>query len=276
MLRLYISAQKTMPPKSNIDLDLRKARLAADDVVRRYGIEAPEHILLEGIAADLGVEIVEGPLEGCVARLVRGRERSRIRVSDGIDSIGRKRFSIAHELGHFQLAHAGTEWLRCADGDLSDFGGLSIPEAQANVFAAELLLPTTLVRKRCEVAPVNFAPILALANEFSTSITATAIRFAELSSEPCAIVFSQRGEIRWAKRSQSMWPFVKRSGSSLDPRSVAYDYFTKRLLHTVAEQVDISAWIDDERAARFEEIWEHSLAIPSIDAVLTILWLEEG
>ena len=73
--------------------------LAAKDLLERYAIEEPRHLVLEGLAADLGVRVVDAELAGAVARLARVGNRGRIRVSRRVTNAGRRRFSIAHEFG---------------------------------------------------------------------------------------------------------------------------------------------------------------------------------
>jgi hypothetical protein len=72
------------------------------------------------------------------------------------------------------------------------------PESEADVFAAELLMPDFLARRRCEVSPVSLEPVRALARDFGKSLCASAIRFVELTSERCAAVYSEHGKVSWA------------------------------------------------------------------------------
>jgi hypothetical protein len=151
----------------------------------------------------------------------------------------------------------------------------SVIEREANVFAAEFLLPTRLVKRRCEVSPVDLTVVEAIAEEFHTSLVATAIRFAELASERCAVVLSQRRRVQWVVRSETFWPWIGR-GSQLLPWSVADDYFRSGELPTERQLIDASAWIDGEHLRGDEEIFEHARLIPSIDGVLSLIWIPES
>ncbi len=253
------------------EADLRSARARAQQEIQYFGIERPEHIRLEAIANARGVELVSGQLQGSVARLVRVGDRGRIRVSDDGTNRGRWRFSVAHELGHHVLRHVNDCWLRCAESSLMDFTGRTLHEAQANVFAAELLLPSALVRRQCEVSPVNLDPVIALANQFGTSVTAACVRFVELSSEACALVYAHDGRIKWTKKSSHLYARLHDWGSALSKWSLAYDYFAKGSVNNRPEHVDVSAWI--ESGARANEIVEHVMPIPSLNSTLSILWL---
>ena len=68
--------------KLDLPLALQKAEQKASGIIDRYGITSPEHIRLEDIAFDLGVRIVERPLTGAAASLVRWGRYGTIRVSD--------------------------------------------------------------------------------------------------------------------------------------------------------------------------------------------------
>lgn len=254
------------------ELRLRIARKSALEIVRRYGIERPEHIRIEDIAWAVGAEIVVGNLTGATARLSRLGSRSRIRLSARVDHSGHRRFSIAHELGHLVLKHK-TSIRFCDERDMHDFRGGSTAEAEANAFASELLLPEPLVRRRCEVSPVSLDVVAKIADDFSTSMTATAFRFARLTSERCAAIYSVDGDVKYFFKSDSFWPFIPKR--PLDPYSLAYDYFHKGRVPDCGETVDASAWLDLEERHGLDEIFEHSMAIPVLNAVLSLLWIPE-
>lgn len=72
----------------------------------------------------------------------------------------RRRFTIAHELGHWQLHRHGGEGVYCrassVDIEESD-EPLSEPEEEANAFAAGVLMPAALIREQYEVCGRDFA-----------------------------------------------------------------------------------------------------------------------
>ncbi len=256
--------------KRELSFAERRARSAAKELLERYAIEEPSHLVLEGLAADLGVTVVEAELSGAVARLARVGDRGRIRVSRRVTNAGRRRFSVAHELGHFVLKHAGSVVAGCQERALLDYRGES-KESEANVFAVELLLPEKLVRKRCEVSPVDLRPVRQLAEDFETSVTATAIRFVEFSPEKCALVYSEAGCVRWSWKSDTFWWRLLRWGSNLGAASLASDCFGIGTMSEDPEEVRGDAWIESDRGC--PEVVEHSMAIPSLNAVVTMLWV---
>ena len=70
-------------------------------------------------------------------------------VNSGIENIGRKNFTLAHELGHFVLEHhLHTSSFICNESDIAEEGDASTPnEREANYFASCFLLPRDRVVK---------------------------------------------------------------------------------------------------------------------------------
>lgn len=225
--------------------------------------------MLERIARDLGAKVVVGRLDGGLARLVRRGDRGVIRVSDSITNDGRRRFSIGHELGHFVLRHEGGAPRGCSEKDLVDFGGSAYQETQANVFATEFLLPRKLVDKRCDVAKVSLRPVRQIAEDFGTSVTSAALRFVELTPEPCALVLSIDSKVAWFRKNSSFYGFLPASGASLSGWSLAGRYFASgEEPADFAQWVDADSWCDGKSGM----LKEHSMPIPSVGGVLSLLW----
>lgn len=258
---------------TELPLEMREAERKAAELIETYGIDSPEHIRLEDIAYSLGVRVFEGPLKGSAARLVRFGNKATIRVSDTEIYPTRKRFSIAHELGHFALSHGHSLEFVCNDMDMHDWHQDVGGERVANAFAGELLLPGFLVEPKCDIAQVNFGPVEAIAEEFQTSLTATAIRFVRFCPEMCAVVFSTHSKVQWVYRSKDFWPYI-RTGKNLDKRTLAYDSFHGKELTEDPEEVDAEAWLDSDRLSEIDEVVEHSKEFRRIGAVLTLLWIK--
>src|SRR5713101_7903067 len=124
--------------------DFARAEAAAFRITKNYGCLHPADIKLEDLAWDRGVTVSTGVLVGSEGRLIRKGRRGLIRVRASENQIGRRRFSIAHELGHWEL-HQETQWIVCSSENLRDYKTSPL-EAEANTFAADLLTPAYLVR----------------------------------------------------------------------------------------------------------------------------------
>jgi Predicted Zn peptidase len=79
----------------------------------------------------------------------------------------RDRFTLAHELGHFVIRERLLGWYPTERFRIDD------PEEEelCNVFAAELLMPTSLIARRFTSARNNPAAFLALCDEYDASLT---------------------------------------------------------------------------------------------------------
>jgi len=249
-----------------------EARRVARSLVFRLGISAPEHIRLEAIAKRLGARVVVTPLDGAMAQLVRNGADVQILVSERITDETVRRFSIAHELGHFVLGHPSAPASSLCGPVRSRAGREERDyEAEANAFAGELLMPHKLLQRACEVSPVSLDVPARISRDYTVSLLAGAIRFVELSPERCAAVLSVRREISWCVPSNT-FPRMIRRGQRLDSSSVAWDYFAKGVLDDRPQPVPADAWLDTPAEA---EIVEHSIASTEFATVLSLLWIPE-
>ena len=108
----------------------------------------------------------------------------------------RRRFTIAHEVGHHLLHSDGVKVLcRPADLDQADDAGRA-KERQANRFAAELLMPEPLVREHAESAG---ADATALARTFDVSPIAMAFRLVNLGYLEVVPPDIQAEQQRWRR-----------------------------------------------------------------------------
>jgi hypothetical protein len=248
---------------------LRRARAAAERLARQIRIRAPEDIALEDIAWMFGARVEHGDLPGAHARLARIGDRAVIRVSTRVADPGAQRFSIAHEIGHMVLGHeTSAPEAVCEPTPRGD-----TREAEANAFAAELLMPEVLVRRRCEVSPVSFEVVRELARDYQVSLLSAALRFVELTSERCALVFAKSRRVAWVARSPSFGPHIP-SGMPLEQASVAIDFFTKGSLYSGCQPVPADSWLDDSVAGDVE-IMEDTATVPEMNAVIALLWIPE-
>ncbi|PKP68252.1 MAG: hypothetical protein CVT83_05905, partial [Alphaproteobacteria bacterium HGW-Alphaproteobacteria-5] len=156
-------------------------------MLQSLGITDPRDIDLEAIAFDQGATVKYRPLNGCEARIVGYGTRAVITI-DNRRLKSRVRFSTAHELGHWHN-HRGRS-LMCRPEDIGNPGRSPIdPERVADSYAADLLLPRYLfVPKAKALGKTTFEVLDKLTSEFSTSMTATAIRLVEYGPEPAMLV----------------------------------------------------------------------------------------
>lgn len=254
--------------------EVSMAEIRAREIVRKLGIKTPADIAIEEIAWTRGALVIEDGLRGADARLLYtpGIGRAVIRVNATIRPFGRKRFAIAHELGHLELKHNPGAVTECTEREfLQWYKQQNQQEVEANMFAAEILMPGDLFRHRLERTMPSMELIEALAEEFQTTLTATAIRYVDLCDERCAVVFSTDGKVAWMRRSPLFhyWIAPKRALSSF---SYASDFFSKGAVSDKMQEARLDAWVDDKVSSKAMGK-EQSRGLHSYNSVLTLLWI---
>ena len=231
---------------------------------------------LDAIAGELRLRITEEAFSGCDGVLVRpkGIRRGIIAVRKDIRSRGRKRFTIAHEIGHYILPGHEEDGAICGSADIEGWGGAATSrERQADDFAAELLIPASVVRP--SLSPPSLAAVDRIASQCDTSLSASAWRFCDLTGEMCAVVWSSQGKVIWIKKS-SEFAFYIPKGMPIDRNSYAYNCYEGEEVPKRPESVPADAWIDSANLVDGARIFEESRSLPSYDSVLTLLWVKEN
>lgn len=213
-----------------------RARRLARELLWECGVDEPSKIDPLLIVGRRKIIVIYGKLDGATAQILRQGERAIIRVSDQIVQIGRRRFTIAHELGHYLLGHRIPTEMEL--GTTAPFSAHQ--EREADVFAVEFLMPEAWVAPMCMVAP-SLAALHDIAKTFRTSIVASAVRFVELSSARCAVVYSEGGNVVWAKRSRT-FPGRIPAQFKIGTGSIAHDLHESTVVDALVRLVPASAW----------------------------------
>jgi hypothetical protein len=156
------------------------ARLKAREVIASLRINHPSDISIENIAWTQGALVVEDGLRGCDARLVYipGVRPAILRVKKPLSPPGKRRFAIAHELGHLKLSHSPGKPTECSEREFHAwYKDQRDQEVEANIFAAELLMPESLFAPRLQNLPPSFETIENLASDFQTTLMEHLRRF---------------------------------------------------------------------------------------------------
>ena len=255
--------------------EVRRARCKAEasKLLKTLWVEAPGEIDLESLAHKAGrLRIEEGGLENAEGRIVASASGGTIRVKPGLNP-GRRRFTIAHEIGHYVLhPREGLD----REDTAANFTLWNDPgeETEANLFAAELLMPEFLFWPRAARGTPSLAHMDRLAEEFSTSVMATAFQYVTYTNEQVALVVSESGRIKWSVRAKDFWPFVRTGALSGD--SGAGEIFagksgdTKRMVRTPAY-----AWLPKFENDAERDLKEDSRLLEWYGCIVTLLWLED-
>lgn len=249
-----------------------RAKARAIELLKQYGVDSPD-FEIEDVAYALGVDIEHGGIENADAWLLR-RENGTgvIRLNSKIISPERRRFSIAHELGHWILHPKMSQGHLCFATDLQDYRRSS-EEAEANYFAASLLMPDHWIPRDIFKQDPQFALIKGLAKRFRTSLTASARRFVELSTQPLVLVSSNKGTIMWSVRSKSASDFFLPPGQSVAEDSLTATAVLSGANTGAMKLVDPQAWFPDRDFERDSELYEDAMYLKEFDIALTLLWI---
>lgn len=244
----------------------------AESVIDDLGITKIEDLDVEAIAFDAGIQVVYEAMTGCEATLVGVGDQA-IATINPSKYLGRMRFSIGHELGHWKL-HRGRSFRCRVDLVEENFASASELEKEADTFASHLLMPAKMFNEaiRPFVHP-NFKQLGDVAEAFQTSLTATALRLVGVDTLPAMIAcYTQKG-LRWhsaAKHVPRRW-YLKQQ---VDEDSFAYDLlFSGKECRGLGKQ-SADTWFTNDDASRYE-VLEQSVAIRG-DEVLVLLYLTDS
>jgi Zn-dependent peptidase ImmA (M78 family) len=171
----------------------------AERRLSELGISQPKEIDVDLIAMDAGMRVEYEHLDGCEAMLV-GAGSKAIATIKPSRSRGRERYSIGHELGHWEM-HRGRSFRCRVDDPDRNFASDKLLEKEADKYAAGLLMPKYLfepvLRERRDLSLVRLEEVATI---FSTSVLATALRLADLDIQPVLIACYSPSGLRWHKR----------------------------------------------------------------------------
>lgn len=245
-----------------------------EGILSFFGIEEPSQIDIEAIAYNFGAHVRRAHLGGCEGRVLGMGNRAIITVNS-TSSVGRQRFSIAHELGHW-LKDRELVLSRCHETTLVRSWGNSTNgsqrELRANKFASDLLLPTIFFSRHARHSTHTLTECSKLADEFRASLTATAIRLVQSNVCPAIVLFSERGRRTWFFRNslvpERIWPLEQIGRGSIASTLVERPYSSG-----IQEgEVDVSHWF-----GRVEEdkYFLHESSVVVAGGVLTLLWWQD-
>jgi len=260
-----------MTPKASKILPLAEAAR----IWSLYGFSSPQELVLEDLAMAIGVFVVDARLDSATARMVRSGDYGLIRVNDTIRHSGRRRFAIAHEIGHFVMHKKVTQLLACTDTDMLASYKSSPYEVEASIFAGALLMPTDPFRTRAANRPPKTSVISDLASHFDTSMTATALRYVETSKDYCVFVVSENGKIRWWRASDSfghhnLW---LESNNTLPRHSAAAQFFHDGEAPAGPLQVDLKDWFGELPDIDSDYVIEQAIPLADFNQVISMIWL---
>jgi Zn-dependent peptidase ImmA (M78 family) len=248
------------------------AEWEAAQLWQTYGFRGPDELVLEDLAWAMGVAVLEGELEHAEARLVRRGTKGLIRIRGNLPELGRKKFAISHELGHWVLHEHISHVFLCTSEDMVARFKAKAVELEANYFATELLMPSSLFGPAIAEEPFSVDTVSQIAADYRTSFTATALRFVELTDTYCVLVVSKGGRVTWWRKSLAWGDmFWLDPGSSLSRDTVAGGLTRGEDIPSRPVEVALSAWTDDAESFEDDVVVEETLVMKRYGQTVSLL-----
>lgn len=239
-------------------------------------------INVNNIAKALEIEIEEKDggdrYEGCFFRYdsIRG-----ILLNKSIKSETRKKFTLAHEIGHAEIpTHTGSLY-QCLSDDIEFSFKQKEQEKEANAFAAALLMPEDFVTSTIKDNPIGLEPIKQIAERCQTSLVSSALRYIKYCPELALIMLSRNGKVKFyslAKELTAKKIFFLTPDSSLIKGSSAYTLFnSQQIAHGHREEkgkISLNVWFQGQDYSKYD-CYEHAISLPKYNSILSVAWLEE-
>jgi Zn-dependent peptidase ImmA (M78 family) len=220
--------------------------------------------------------VVEKPLKNSDGRIVIKGVNSIITVNSDIEYAPKKRFVLAHELGHL-LLHKEDCISFSDDYRTLDAMKNGKQEAEANDFATELLMPTFCFLEL--IFQKKFTPDLLrdLSEKFNTSLTSVVYRYLEIGHHPICIFYSKDGKVIYWKKSLKFPHYIgERNGLSVPSDSVANEFYQYGRVYSKADsiqEITKSTWFElSKYDSKDPTFYEYCIVTKKYNTVLSIVW----
>lgn len=250
----------------------------ASEIIKYFGFEKPSEIVIEEIANAKAAIIEEAELNGPLGQIYLTGDFALIKIEKSIRESGQRRFTEAHELGHYVIESVNGKFLSflCTAEDINSFLSNKKRESDANEFASELLMPREWFLKFINRKEVSFDLIKECSSHFEISLTAAAFKYATIGIVPTALIMSEKGKVKWSI-SNNYFPFKYiEKGVSINKNTPVYSIFQKEEYNPEKTLIPASAWFsDDYNCKQTTYLYEQNVYMKNYNSVLTLLWESE-
>jgi Zn-dependent peptidase ImmA (M78 family) len=253
-----------------LDLDGLGSPAAIAAKIHELVPDMPDKVPVEELCPLLDIcSIEEVEAAGFEAALVMDE----LKASGGIllrkgAPLRRRRFSIGHELGHFLIpSHRprADQNFECSMADLHRMDARDRDlrrrrEAEANRFAARLLMPPERLKARLRKGPVTVDDLVAMARDFGVSKEAMGRSWIDTHPEPIAVIVVHKGRVLRQYRGEDFPWLQTTNGVSLPFGSLAATYAAEPGTASEVEEIDADVWLGERDAERVLALTEQVLA----------------
>ncbi|PWV55525.1 ImmA/IrrE family metallo-endopeptidase [Chitinophaga sp. S165] len=247
--------------------------LSAQQLLTDLGWSAPGDMTVEEIAWACGLMMQRKEMDGSDGRIIMNGGTAIISVNTAITYQPKINYIIAHEIGHACL-HRQLQFFSDNNKTLQEWYAKGPQEKEANEFAAELLMPASLFKRKVANQKLTLQLIEQTATYFGTSKTATFLRYREHGQFPVMIVFIENGIIKW-KQYSSDFPYTWLTLNTQVPAyTVAGDVHYRNVSEAAPAKVDAIEWFPDDFRAQKDpqrKLWEQCFPV-SETSLVTCIW----
>jgi Zn-dependent peptidase ImmA (M78 family) len=243
--------------------------LYAQDIL--YTLELTPPIDIHKVCEAFDIKVYYEDIKAAEAFLVVSQGKKSIIINERkILYIPRQRFTIAHEVGHFFIPWHSSQ---CACYKIGDFNSSNSDENEADVFASELLIPSSTIIERTKGKGITLELIKELAQEYNVSLAAMARKIIDNTDEKViALIYYSNGTKLIQSKSKSFDLNLK---PGVIKTSAAKELLLSRYGNESMKRiVSVDVWFQ-ENTNEFE-IVEESLCQPNFNRVFTILRVANG
>lgn len=231
-----------------------------------------------------GVRKIKAPtvldIDSCEGMLVRNpKDTAEWGIFyNGKASPERRRFTIAHELGHFILHRGQRQSFNCdKESVYSGIDTIRVIEREADDFASNLLMPGDLLRDWISNQRIDLHVLSAIAKRFQVSFEALCIRFIKFTPQRAILVYWDNGYVKYEWRSSSAVKTrarIRRNGDPAEPLpgTLAADASIEQ--EWDGAEMSAAIWCPEEAPHMKLREFKHSYG--ARDRILTLLLLESA
>ncbi|MBN8623212.1 MAG: ImmA/IrrE family metallo-endopeptidase [Flavobacteriales bacterium] len=188
----------------------------------------------------------------------------------------RGRYTLAHELGHYII---DSHRIALKLGLLEPFPSNTNQkqhneiEREADYFASCLLMPEKRFKGDIFRKKFNFELINSLSKEYNVSISACAIRFAQIGNHPIMIIYAESGLIKWTYYSDDFRYKTIINYPKISEHFLMGEYFANHIKVAKTAQiwaVECLDYVKDEDLNK--KFYEHCISYKN--SALSIIWYD--
>lgn len=175
---------------------MKLVKKTAEQFINEMKLSIP--VNLELICSNLNIKVVYLNIKDAYGYLRVEGSKKHIFISKKIQGTNRARFTIAHELGHYILGHDTTSFCKYTEMDYYKKEIKKKKEREADIFAAELLMPSKYIDEELEnILPKDYYKLNELRERYEVSLISLLCKYVDVSDEKLKILYYKQDKILW-------------------------------------------------------------------------------